>query len=114
MDFFITLSDSNSNGPSFKGFKILRVLKPLRTVKRIPRMKKLVDNLFDSLSDLSNTLIFCLFSMIVAGIMGIQLFHGKTYQRCRKTEFPNQITGIWEIDENQNFICQAGDYDKEN
>jgi hypothetical protein len=114
MDFFITLSDSNSSGPSFKGFKILRVLKPLRTVKRIPRMKKLVDNLFDSLSDLSNTLIFMLFSMIVAGIMGIQLFHGQTYQRCRKTEFPNQMTGIWEIDENQNFICQVGDYDKEN
>ena len=56
-DFFITLSHSNSNGPSFKGSKILRVLKPLRTIKRIPRMKKLLDNRFDSLSDLSNTLI---------------------------------------------------------
>lgn len=83
----------------------MRVLKPLRTVKRIPRMKKLVDNLFDSLSDLGNTLAFLIFSMTVAGIMGIQLFHGQTYQRCRNTEFPDQITGIWEIDESQEFIC---------
>ena len=47
-------------------------------------MKRIVDNLLRSLGELTNTLVFMFFFIIVFSIMGIQTFHGETYQRCRQ------------------------------
>lgn len=42
-------------------------------------MKKIVDNLLKSLGELTNTLIFMFFFIMVCSIMAIQTFHGQTY-----------------------------------
>lgn len=57
-----------------------------------------------SLPELGNTLVFMMFFFTVFGIIGIQTFHGKIYQRCRLT--PEPVDDKWEIDPYQNhFIC---------
>lgn len=90
--------------PSLKMLRALRVIRPLRSVKRVPSMRRLVSIMLRSLPELANTLIFMLFFFTVFGIIGIQTFHGKIYQRCRLTEKP--VNGTWEIDASQNdFIC---------
>ena len=77
-DFIFTYSGA-VNLPSIKGFRTFRVLKPLRTIKRVPKMKRIVDNLLRSLGELTNTLVFMFFFIMVFSIMGIQTFHGATY-----------------------------------
>ena len=75
-------------------------------------MRRLVSIMLRSLPELGNTLVFMMFFFMVFGIIGIQTFHGKIYQRCRLTEKP--VDGKWEIDVIQaNIICSMpGEYDK--
>ena len=57
-----------------------------------------------SIPDLGNTIAFMVFFFIVFGIIGIQVFNGAIYQRCRLSERP--VDGKWLIDPFQaNFIC---------
>lgn len=91
--------------PSFKILRLLRVLRPLRTFKRVPRMRQMVSIILKSLPELVNTLLFLGFFFVVFGILSINSFQGKLYQRCRLYENPVNET-YWPIDPTQSdFIC---------
>lgn len=90
--------------PSFKMLRALRVFRPLRTFKRVPSMRRLVSIMLRSIPDLGNTIAFMVFFFVVFGIIGIQTFNGRIYQRCRLTKLP--ANGTWAIDPAQkDFIC---------
>ena len=76
------------NMPSLKSLRTLRVLRPLRTLNTVPSMKRLIKTLLLSLPDLANVVLFMSFYLVVFGIMGVQLFSGSNYYRCRETPTP--------------------------
>lgn len=49
-------------------------------------MKKLVKVLLISLEDLANVLALLSFIILLFGILGLYLFNGNLYYRCRLTE----------------------------
>ena len=65
-----------------------RSLRPLRSVNAIPRMKRLVGTLVTSLNELINAAVFISFLFVLFGILGLQLFAGTMYNKCRLTESP--------------------------
>ena len=113
VDFIVELSSIveiivallfGNNVPSFKMLRALRVFRPLRTFKRVPSMRRLVSIMLRSIPDLGNTIAFMVFFFVVFGIIGIQTFNGRIYQRCRTTKEP--VNGTWTIDPDQkDQIC---------
>ena len=88
IEILIVLIFSDGQVPSLKMLRALRVFRPLRTVKRFKSMRRLVSIMLRSIPDLGNTLTFIGFFFMVLGIVGVQIFRGNTYQRCRLTEYP--------------------------
>jgi hypothetical protein len=52
---------------------------------------------------LGNVIFFLIFTIILFSILGLQLFSGIYYNRCRISPLP--INGIWEIDPNITKLC---------
>jgi len=67
-------------------------------------MKNQVTSLIKSLGQLVNVLLFLLFLFVIFGILGMQVFQGRFYQRCRLTEKPDQY-GNWPIDPEITHLC---------
>jgi hypothetical protein len=57
-----------------------------------------------SLPDLFNVGVFLGFMFLLFGILGLQLFMGQAYNRCRLTEMPVNST-YWPLDMEQVRPC---------
>jgi len=66
----------------------MRVLRPLRSVNAFPKMRRLIGSLLSSLPSLGNAVVFMFFIFLLFGILGVQQFGGKLYQRCRTDPAP--------------------------
>lgn len=64
------------------GLRAIRALRPLRTINRLPGMRKQVNALIDSLPALFDVMVLTAFFMVVAGVLGMQLFAGALRRRC--------------------------------
>ena len=84
--------------PNLKVLRILRVIRPLRTIKAVPSMRRLISSLINSLPALANVVVFLIFIFILFGILGVQLFQGQLYSRCRFSKEPDQ-DGNWPFNE---------------
>lgn len=73
---------------NLKALRNLRVLRPLKSINAIPSMRRLVGTLISSMPKLLNVLFFFAFIFTLFGIMGLQLYSGKIYNKCRLTEQP--------------------------
>jgi hypothetical protein len=67
-------------------------------------MKRLVSTLFRAMPNLLNVTIFLILVFSVFGIIGMQLWGGKFYNRCRTTPFPLNDT-YWEISSSVRRPC---------
>ena len=83
--------------PNLRALRTLRVLRPLKSIKAIPSMRLLILSLLRSLPALANVVLFLLFMFIMFGILGVQLFAGRLYSRCRLTQVPVSHH-FWPID----------------
>jgi len=93
--------------PNLKVLRTLRVIRPLRSIKAVPSMRRQVTSLLNSLPALANVVVFLLFMFILFGILGMQLFQGKLYSRCRLT--PEPIDGVWPADPTTTDLCKTDD-----
>ncbi len=93
---------------NFKSLRILRILRPLKTINSVPTMRKLVSTLLASLPELMNVTIYLLFIITVFAILGLQIFNGIMYNRCRYESTP---TGnFWDYDESNTRICSLNEH----
>lgn len=78
---------------NFGIIRIFRVLRPLKSVNALPELQKIIISMFRAIPALLSVLVLLLFTYLVAGILGMQLFSGKMHTRCRLTPFP--VTADW-------------------
>ena len=52
-------------------------------------------------------IVFLIFLFLLFGILGLQLFGKKQYNRCRTT--PEPVNGVWELDDTGE-VCRTGSY----
>ena len=86
------------NLPNLKALRTLRVLRPLRSINSVPGLKKQVVSLIKSFGQLANVVLFFVFFFVLFGILGMELFKGQFYQRCRFSPTPDEY-GFWPVDE---------------
>jgi len=101
LDFIVVVSSTASFLPgsnNFTAIRTLRILRPLRSLNQISGLKIIISALIDSIPALGNVLVFLIFIILLFAILGLHLFAGLFYQRCRMTEFP--VNGTWEVDPN--------------
>lgn len=89
--------------PQFSILRCVRMLRPLRSITRIPGMKTVVSALIDSIPNLLSVACVLLIFLLVFGILGMQMFSGLLYNRCRITEVP--VNSIWLINEEDTKLC---------
>ena len=88
IDFVIVLSgifELFSFGLNLKSLRILRVLRPLKSINAIKSMKRLIQTLLKSMPALVNVTIFLTFILMLFSILGLQMFGGAVYAKCRLT-----------------------------
>lgn len=99
LDFVVVISailEMLPIGGKLRSIRALRVIRPLRTINAVPSMKKLVKVLLKSIPNLGNVIFLLSFMMLMFGILGLHVFSGDTYSRCRTTEKPINST-YWPI-----------------
>jgi len=84
LDFVIVLGGWFSMGAagSVSALRVLRVLRPLRNVSHIPKLKQIVSTFFESLEGLFYVVMLLAFTLLVFGIIGLQLFSGALHSQC--------------------------------
>ena len=111
IDFLVVVSGllemSLGEGSGFKALRIFRVLRPLKSINQFPAMRRLVSSLLASLSNLANAVLFMVFIFVLFGILGVQLFSGTFYRRCRYSEFPQSPTK-WPFDDSFGLCSPDG------
>jgi hypothetical protein len=82
-------------------------------------MRKLVSTLLGSMPKLLNVSIFLFFIYLLFGIIGVQLFNGLMYNKCRLTPKPvndiywpivPNIDRVCSTYKNGGFVCPEGTY----
>jgi voltage-dependent calcium channel L type alpha-1D len=108
LDFVVVLSCFLEFMPfksaSFKGIRALRSLRPLKSINAVPSMKKLVKILLISLPNLADVFTLLAYIILLFGILGLYLFCGNLYYRCRTTEKPVDAN-YWPILEDYESLC---------
>ena len=108
LDFLVVVSSLLTEIPQMKavsGMRTLRLMRPLRTLTTMPSMRILISTLFASVSQLGGVLVLAVFFFTIFAILGVSLWSGKIYYRCRYTEFP--VDGVWPVDPTDNLLCSS-------
>ena len=106
LDFIVVVSSLLTEIPQMKsvsGMRTFRLMRPLRSLTTMPSMKILISTLLASVSQLGGVLVLAIFFFTIFAILGVSLWSGKIYNRCRLTEFP--VDGIWETDPGNLDLC---------
>ncbi|CDW82972.1 voltage-gated ion channel superfamily [Stylonychia lemnae] len=109
LDFFSVIAgwiEQLPDIPKLKYLRTLRVIRPLRSIKAVPSMRRLIKSLLSSLPMLANVLLFLFFFFLVFAILGVSLFKGDQYYRCRFSREPLS-DGSWPIDQSQDRVCNS-------
>ena len=80
-------------GSNINSIRVVRILRPLRTINSMPGMRGLVMTLLNSLPQMVNILILFLFTLVIFGTIGIQLFQGSFRGRCALIESVSETAG---------------------
>ena len=106
LDFIVVVSSLLTEIPSMKSvssMRTFRLMRPLRTLTTMPSMKILISTLLASVAQLGSVMVLALFFFTIFAILGVSLWSGKIYQRCRMSEFP--VNGDWETDPMDTSLC---------
>jgi len=69
----------------------------------MPTMKVLIGTLLESVTQLGGVMLLTMFFFMVFSILGVSIWSGKIFYRCRLTEFP--VNGDWEADPDDRRLC---------
>ena len=67
---------------NYSFLRAMRALRPLRAVNRLPGMKRQVNTLLEALPYMLDALLLFAFTMVIFGVLGVQLFKGTLIHRC--------------------------------
>lgn len=73
-----------------------RALRPFKAINNRESLKELTKNLIKSVKGLFHVAIFLVFILLIFALIGTQLYHSSSYQRCRETPEPSS-DGNWII-----------------
>lgn len=74
--------------PNLTAIRSLRVLRPLRSISKLPGLRKILEALITSTSELFNVILLLIFLLICFSMTGMFMWKGLMHGRCRKTPFP--------------------------
>lgn len=69
----------------------------------MPTMKVLIGTLLESVTQLGGVMLLTMFFFMVFSILGVSIWSGKIYYRCRMTQFP--VDGDWVADPEDLRLC---------
>ena len=78
---FVKLSSPNIGNLSV--LRVIRLLRVLRSISVLSGIRRLTTSIIISLPTLGNVLLFLCFIFLIFAILGIQIFSGVLYNRCR-------------------------------
>jgi hypothetical protein len=109
---FLELIFENLNMP--QSLRVIRLMRVLKYSDSIPGISRLIQSIIISLPVLGNVLLFLGFVFIVFATLGIQIFSGAYYNRCRPSPVIKEILSnglIQYISEPvYDKICPIGDH----
>ena len=108
LDFIVVVSSLLTEIPQMKSvssMRTFRLMRPLRTLTTMPSMKVLISTLLSSVAQLGGVLVLAIFFFTIFAILGVSLWSGKIYYRCRMSEFP--VDGDWEVDPTDTELCSG-------
>ena len=70
-------------------FRCIKILSVIKDISIFNGLRKLINSIIISLPTLGRVILFLAFMVLLFGILGIQLFNGVSYNRCR--EYPIKI-----------------------
>ena len=76
---WVSLSAASLN---ISAIRVIRILRPLRTLNSLQGMRGLVMTLLNSLPSVLTILLLFLFSLLIFGTIGVQLYKGLFQTRC--------------------------------
>eukprot|EP01062_Namystynia_karyoxenos_P061869 TRINITY_DN5455_c0_g1_i2.p1 TRINITY_DN5455_c0_g1~~TRINITY_DN5455_c0_g1_i2.p1 ORF type:complete len:2396 (+),score=828.03 TRINITY_DN5455_c0_g1_i2:122-7189(+) len=90
MDFIIVVAGYTALAADFLGvdgskltaLRLLRVIRPLRAISRVHGLKVMVQTIAQAMPVLQDVLCLGAFILIVAGVVGVQLWAGAQHDRC--------------------------------
>lgn len=91
LDFIVVITGLLSALPSFQNVSVLRtfrLFRPLRSLSTFRSMRLLVNTLLTSIVQLGGILILAIFFFGIFAILGITLWEGVLYNRCRTDPVP--------------------------
>jgi len=77
------------DAPNVSILRTFRVLRPLRSLSSLPGLRLLIVSLLASIPDLANVVLLLMFTLLIFGILGMQLWMGTMHARCRS--FPHPV-----------------------
>jgi hypothetical protein len=83
--------------------RTFRLMRPLRSLTTMPSMKILISTLLASVAQLGGVMVLAIFFFMIFAILGVSLWSGAIYKRCRLTEFP--VGGDWIADPTDTALC---------
>ena len=100
-------------GSNVNSIRVVRILRPLRTINSVPGMRGLVASLLRSLPQMLNILILLIFTLVIFGTIGIQLFQGSFTGRCALESSVSEASGFTGVElltnrDGAEFFCQLG------
>ena len=88
IDFIIVIYQwikiNHKNWGNLSIFRCLKLLNNLKNLKFLRRIKLLINSVIVSLPTLGKVIVFLMFIFLTFGILGMQLFSGIFYNRCRE------------------------------
>ena len=91
LDFSVVITGLLSALPSFENVSVLRtfrLFRPLRQLSTLRSMRMLVNTLLTSMVQLGGILMLALFFFAVFAILGVTIWEGVLYNRCRLEPTP--------------------------
>jgi len=85
LDFTVVLIGYLSYIPgvdNVSALRTFRVLRPLKTLSSFPGMRIITTAMIDSLGELANVMMLCVFFFFVMGIVGVQMYNGAADGQC--------------------------------
>lgn len=91
LDFVVVVSGwvtMVADGDGLTFLRLFRVLRPLRSLTMVPEMRDYVCTVLNSIRGLIDVMLMAIFIFTVFAIVGITLWGGIFYRRCRTTQQP--------------------------
>lgn len=98
---------------NISAIRVIRILRPLRTLNSLQGMRGLVLTLLNSLPSMLNILLLFLFTLLIFGTIGVQLFKGIFVTRCVSLDTVNEedwSTEVYQTNrDGDELYCQLGE-----